>query len=355
MLGLRRPRCRRAGRRRQSRDKCSSSVSCAGSDRSYVLYESLPNEHTMKVVPIYILTAAVVLACSDKPRGESDQAANESVALTGAAADAAAEPPMMSKQAPGIGSATAERRAANMTSQSDRQTTSATAATAGTASEIAPSMLIRTGAASLEVEKLDPAIIRVRQLAAQLGGYVANSMISGGRDQIRSATLELKIPAQRYDQAVSGLGGIGKVESVNTNVEDVGEEYVDVTARVTNAKRLEERLVALLATRTGRLEDVLAVERELARVREEIERYEGRLRFLRTRAAVSTLSVTVHEPAPLLGQNPGENPIGAALRQAWRNFVGFIASLIASLGILIPLTVIAAGGWYLYRRYRRKI
>lgn len=308
----------------------------------------------MKVLPIYVLAATVILACSDQPGRESGQASKESIAFTGAEVDAAAEPPMMSKQAPGIGGTSAERRAANMAPQSDRQATSATAASAGTASEIAPSMLIRTGAASIEVEKLDPAIIKVRQLAAQLGGYVANSMISGGRDQIRSATLELKIPAQRYDQAVSGLGGIGKVESVNTNVEDVGEEYVDITARVTNAKRLEERLVTLLATRTGKLEDVLAVERELARVREEIERYEGRLRFLRTRAAVSTLSVTIHEPAPLLGQNPGENPIAAALRQAWRNFVAFIAWLIASLGVVIPLGVIAAGGWYLYRRARRK-
>lgn len=215
-------------------------------------------------------------------------------------------------------------------------------------------MLIRTGAASIEVDRLDPAIIKVRQLAAQLGGYVANSSISGGRDQIRSATLELKIPAARYDQAVSGLGGIGRVESVNTNVEDVGEEFVDITARVANSKRLEERLVGLLATRTGKLEDVLAVERELARVREEIERYEGRIRFLRTRAAVSTLLVTVHEPAPLLGQNPGENPIAGALVQAWRNFVGFIAWLIASLGVLIPVAIIAAGGWYVFRAIRSR-
>jgi hypothetical protein len=215
-------------------------------------------------------------------------------------------------------------------------------------------MLIRTGAASIEVDKLDPAIIKVRQLAAQMGGYVANSSISGGRDQIRSATLELKIPAARYDQAVGGLGGIGRVESVNTTVEDVGEEFVDVSARVANAKRLEERLVSLLATRTGRLEDVLAVERELARVREEIERYEGRLRYLRTRAAVSTLSVTVHEPAPLIGQNPGENPIVAALRQAWRNFVGFVAWFIASLGVLVPVGAILALGWYGYRRFRAR-
>lgn len=220
--------------------------------------------------------------------------------------------------------------------------------------EVSPSMLIRTGSASIEVAKLDPAIIAVRQLASKLGGYVANSSISGGRDQIRSATLELKIPAAKYDQAVTDIGSIGKVESVNTTAEDVGEEYVDITARVTNSKRLEERLVTLLSTRTGKLEDVLAVERELARVREEIERYEGRLRFLRTRAAVSTLSVTVHEPFPILGQRPGENPIASAVKQAWRNFVGFIAWMIASLGVLVPAGGLLVLGWYIFKRVRTK-
>ncbi len=293
--------------------------------------------------------AAFLLACNDGAREESQSTA-QSADLTGSASEAVSNRVEMSKVA-GIGGAMAQDAATPPTAPApDRQASSSQA----TGAQVAPSMLIRTGGASIEVDKLDPAIIKVRQLATQLGGYVANSSISGGRDQIRSATLELKIPAARYDQAVSGLGSIGRVESVNTNVEDVGEEFVDLTARAANSKRLEERLVGLLATRTGRLEDVLAVERELARVREEIERYEGRMRFLRTRAAVSTLSVTVHEPAPLLGQNPGENPILAALRQAWRNFVGFIAWLIASLGVFIPVALIAAGGWIAYRRIRSK-
>jgi len=293
-----------------------------------------------------VMSAAFLLACSDTAREEAQS--EQASGLTGSASDAVANRIDMSKQA-GIGAALQDGALPPSAPMPDRQS-----ATQGTAQQVAPSMLIRTGGASIEVEKLDPAIIKVRQLAAQLGGYVANSSISGGRDQIRSATLELKIPAARYDQAVTGLGGIGRVESVNTNVEDVGEEFVDITARVANSKRLEERLVGLLATRTGKLEDVLAVERELARVREEIERYEGRIRFLRTRVAVSTLSVTVHEPAPLLGQHPGENPILRALEQAWRNFVGFIAWLIASLGVLIPVAIIAAGGWYLYRTVRAR-
>ena len=221
--------------------------------------------------------------------------------------------------------------------------------------QIAPTMVIRNGQASVEVDKLDPAIVKLRQLAAQLGGYIGNSSMSGGHDQNRAATLELKIPAQRFDQALNGLATLGKVESVNATAEDVGEEYVDITARVNNGHRLEDRLISLLATRTGKLQDVLSVERELARVREEIERYEGRLRFLKSRVATSTLSVTIHEPFPILGQGPGQNPIVAAIRQAWRNFVGFISAIIASLGVLIPLAALALAGWVIYKRARKSI
>jgi hypothetical protein len=217
----------------------------------------------------------------------------------------------------------------------------------------ATTMVIRTGQAFIEVEKVDAAVLKVRQLAAQVGGYITNSSISGGRDQIRQATLEVKIPAPRYDEAVSSLSTIGKVETVNTQAQDVGEEYVDVTARVTNARRLEERLISLLANRTGKLDEVLRVERELARVREEIERYEGRLRYLGARVATSTLTITVHEPTPIIGNSPGENPIGAAFRRAWRNFVGLIAGVIASLGVVVPLTVIGVLAWLAYRRWKR--
>src|SRR5439155_1557826 len=115
-----------------------------------------------------------------------------------------------------------------------------------------------------------------------------------------SASLEVKVPAERFDEALAGLAPIGKLESVNVNAEDVGEEFTDVTARVENARRLESRLIQLLATRTGKLKDVLDVEQELARVREEIDRYEGRLRYLRAHAALSTFTIYVHEPLPIV-------------------------------------------------------
>ncbi len=230
------------------------------------------------------------------------------------------------------------------------QAPGAPAAAADTAA--IPAMIIRTGVATVQVDSLEPAVARVRQLAQRVGGYVANTSQQGGERETRQATLELKVPARRFDEALRGLRPLGEVESVGVTTQDVGEEFVDVTARVANSRRLEERLLGLLENRTGRLEDVLAVERELARVRESIERQEGRLRYLRTRVAVSTLTVNLHEPHPVVGDYPGANPILAAFRQAWRNFVGFVAGFIASLGILVPLGVVLWVLWLLLRRVR---
>jgi len=210
-------------------------------------------------------------------------------------------------------------------------------------------MVIRTGQTSVEVDSLERAVAQVRLLAGRVGGYVANTTMQTGRGQLRSATLEVKIPADRFDDGLGGLSALGKLESVNVNAEDVGEEFTDVTARMGNARRLEARLIELLATRTGKLKDVLDVERELARVREEIDRYEGRLRYLRAHAVLSTLTIYVHEPLPVVG-HAGSSVIGEAFKQAWRNFVGLVAAMIRSLGIVIPVAVLDVALWVSAKR-----
>ena len=218
-------------------------------------------------------------------------------------------------------------------------------------SEMPTNMIIRTATASVEVDSLQPAIVQVRLLATRLGGYVASSGIETGKNQLRQADIELKIPAARFDEALSGLTPIGKLESVNVDAQDVGEEFVDVAARMDNARRLERRLIELLATRTGKLKDVLDVEQSLARVREEIERYEGRIRYLKAHTAMSTLSVTVHEPLPVVG-SAGRSVMREAFTQAWRNFVVLVSLTVQALGVILPVGLVAGGAWFVMRRRR---
>jgi hypothetical protein len=213
------------------------------------------------------------------------------------------------------------------------------------------SMLVRVGQASVQVDSLDSGISRVREMARRTGAIIANTSMEDGKEQTRAASLELRIPSEHFDEAVNGLSPIGKLESVNVNVQDVGEEFVDVQARMVNARRLEQRLIDLLANRTGKLTDVLRVESELARVREEIERYEGRMRYLRSRSSVSTLTVAIHEAYPIVAEHAGMHPMRDAFAQAGRNFVGVTAGLIASLGVLIPIGVLVGAALFIARRF----
>lgn len=214
-------------------------------------------------------------------------------------------------------------------------------------------MLVRHGQASIEVRGVDAAVVSARQAASQFGGFVANTSLRSGKDEQRSATLELRVPSDKFDALVSALSHLGKVESVTASAEDVGEEYVDLGARAANARKVEARLVEMLATRTGKLSDVLTVEQELARVRMEAERYEARIRYLERRASLSSLDVTIHEPLPLIDPQPGPGPLAEALALAWMRMVSVAAWCVAALGVLVPLGILIGVGILVARRVMR--
>ena len=280
---------------------------------------ALPRAPMHRLVPLAGVLLAMAVACTDAKRAPAEASAN---VAGGVSADRVAPEAMLSR---GLAMGARDAVSAPPKLQSGNPATS---------------MLIRRGDVMIRVDSIEPAMAALRRLATSLGGSVGNVSITAGDYEVRSATLELRIPSARFDDAMGGLSPVGQVQQSSVTAEDVGEEFTDMSARVRNAQRLETRLVDLLATRTGKLEDVLAVERELARVREEIERYEGRLRFLGARVETSTISVTVREKAPIVGETPGRSVIGEAFVQAWRNFVGLVAAAISSLGVLVPVGVV---------------
>jgi hypothetical protein len=213
-------------------------------------------------------------------------------------------------------------------------------------------MLIREARVVLRVDSVDVAVRGISVLARRYGGIVATSAVfsvSAGA----TATLSIRVPAARLDSTIAGLSALGLVEAANITSQDVTEEFVDVTARLENTRRLEARLLQVLANRTGKLTDVLEVEQALARVREEAERMEGRRRYLETRAAVSTLEIQLHPPAPQIDRRLA-GPFSAAASQAWSNAVTLLTFAISSLGVVLPLCLLVFPGWLLWRRRRRE-
>ncbi len=214
--------------------------------------------------------------------------------------------------------------------------------------------LIRTALLSLEVDEAPKALERLRQLVKDNSGYVAD--LREWVDELGNvgAQVKVRVPASRFESMLAEVKTLGKALEVQVSSEDVTEEYVDIDAQLRNLKRTEERLLGHLS-RSAKLADTLAVERELSRVRMEIERLEGRMRYLQHRIAYCTLDITLRPVArtqPLVP--PQSFSSGKVASDAVRSLVGFaqrLWSLVIWLAVwaVVWLPLLLAG-WYGYRR-----
>src|SRR5207244_6742889 len=117
----------------------------------------------------------------------------------------------------------------------------------------------------------------------------------GAADAGRSIDAVLRLPADQLDSALAELKKMGRVESESQKGDDVTQQYVDLQARLTNARNTEQRLTDLLRRRTGKLSDVLEVEQEVARVRGEIEQMEAERKTMSNQISFATLSLNIAE------------------------------------------------------------
>ncbi|MCP4593514.1 MAG: DUF4349 domain-containing protein, partial [bacterium] len=163
--------------------------------------------------------------------------------------------------------------------------------------------------------------------------FVAQSNVTGSRGSPRSGQWTIRVPVARYEEFLTAAQEFGEARRVSSNSKDVSEEYYDVEARIRNKKREEERLLKLLEDSTGKLEEVLAVEREIARVRGEIEQMEGRMRVLNDLTALTTVNLNVDEIKDYV---PEQAPTYTTrVRRSFEASITAMASLAQGLSILL--------------------
>lgn len=150
-------------------------------------------------------------------------------------------------------------------------------------------MLIYEAQLHVEVAKdvFAKSIDRVVDVAVSLGGYVA----SHDNQQV-----QVRVPSARFRDALKEIEKLGEVATRTVQVQDVSEEYNDLAVRLKSLRATRDRLEQFLA-RAKDIQEVLAVERELSRLNGEIDRIEGRMRFLASRAAFSTITVVFQPKA----------------------------------------------------------
>ena len=158
--------------------------------------------------------------------------------------------------------------------------------------------LIRTAELAVEVEAVAPAVQALAARAAAAGGFLLQS-----QEDDESAWVSLRVPALAFEETLAGLGGLGKVTHRSVHGEDVTEEFVDLEARIRNAEQVRARLAGLLEQAT-RIEEMLNIEQELARIQERIEQMRGRLQYLSHRVELSTISVRLQVGKPAAWPGP---------------------------------------------------
>jgi len=160
--------------------------------------------------------------------------------------------------------------------------------------ELVERMVIYTAQISIEVEDVEAAIYKIQSIAEGSGGFVQTISISG--EERKSGLITIRVPEDKFYEVLKQIESVGNVTNKEVSGEDVTEKYIDLEARLRNAKREEEHLLAILDKATD-VDDILKVEKELMRIRETIETLEGQLRYLERRVEYSTISVFLEEKA----------------------------------------------------------
>jgi hypothetical protein len=229
-------------------------------------------------------------------------------------------------------------------------------------------ILVKTGSLTLivgEAPKAQEALAGlIEKHEAYVAGKQAEAWVPHARylapSEVRQVTYTIKVPAARFDAFVEEVKAIGSYTNEAMNIEDVTFQYVDLDARLANQKKVEERLLGHLQSSAKELKDIVEVERELARVREQIETLTAQFKVLKDRVAFSTLTLTISVQPDFVPpversffQQLGDKFIDSldALGDALK--IGIILALAA-----LPWILVLGGGLYvlvrLVRWWRRR-
>ncbi|HEX3777280.1 MAG TPA: DUF4349 domain-containing protein [Polyangiaceae bacterium] len=218
--------------------------------------------------------------------------------------------------------------------------------------------IVRQAELELEVTTPSSAQTAIERLAEQHGGYV----VSAARDTDHDTSVDVRVnlvvrvPAAELTQTIAEVKKLGRgTGSERITSDDVTDEYIDLGARIASQKQLEQQYLEILKRATT-VKDAMDVQKELAEVRTEIERLQGRAQLLDKESAYSTLTVHLTTAVPQIAVST--TTFGGTLRRAWSDAVGESADIaygvIRAFGFLAPILLLlgvpsAFGIWLMLR------
>jgi Domain of unknown function (DUF4349)/Putative zinc-finger len=155
--------------------------------------------------------------------------------------------------------------------------------------------LIRNATVELEIVSFDDALQKITAIANNERGYVATTSSQKQANGKLRGEVVVKVLPENLDRFLQKIRKLGELKNQTLGTEDVTKSYFDTDARLKNARVMEQRLIDMLKTKTGKVSDLLQVEKELARVREEIEKMQGELKYWDSQVQFATVTISLAE------------------------------------------------------------
>ncbi|MBI3653588.1 MAG: DUF4349 domain-containing protein [Acidobacteria bacterium] len=202
--------------------------------------------------------------------------------------------------------------------------------------------IIRNSKLTIETASPTTGQQKITSIAESLGGFVITSDYKqGGANTSETVTITVRVPALQFNEALEKIRQVGD-RLVNENVtgQDVTEEFLDLEARIKTKHALEEQFLTIMK-QAKNVSDALEVQNEISNVRTEIERMEGRKRYLQNQSELSTITIVLQTSAPIvMASTRGftqsiKEAFGDGIDLAMNIIVGLIRLVI----VLIPLTL----------------
>jgi hypothetical protein len=242
---------------------------------------------------------------------------------------------------------------------------------AGSPAQPIEHMVISTAQLSIIVEDVEKTLPQVDDLVKRMEGYIVQSSSYRTSYDKLAATVTLRVPAARFDEALAELRALaGKVQSETISGEDVTDQYVDLQSRLKALQATETELLALLTevrqsegNAQEKAQAILDIYNQLTNVRSQIEQIQGQMNYLSQMSAMATITVELQPRQPEITQpvvEEGYNP-GSTFTRAARSLVQVLQWLLNALiwfvVVLLPVLVLIAAPIvlvvWLVRRGRR--
>ena len=217
-------------------------------------------------------------------------------------------------------------------------------------------LIVKTGRLTLEIghDAFDGIVTQANTIASEAGGYVVSSEVEGDRQ--RTGHIVIRVPSASFPAVMGNVQhlGDGKVTSRSVNGQDVTPEYIDLNARLTNLQAQEKVLLRLMND-AATVTDTIRVQSQLSGVQGAIEQLEGRVRYLRDQASMSTITLTFEQSGAAAATPSEPNAISQAFRDAGSYSLDVVTTVIAGAGLVLPLAILVGIAFLVGRAVWRRV